>query len=65
MSITEIKSAILNRSEAAQYLHVTERWMMRARSHGIASIKMGRHRYFLITDLDAYIARCRVAGEMK
>ena len=59
-----IESPLLTRKQAAVYLNVSERWMHRARTHNIPFIKMGKSVYFTISDLDAYIARCRVTSEM-
>lgn len=61
----EFQSALLKNKEAAIYLNVTDRWMQRYRAHGIPAVKMGKHTMFLITDLDAYIQRNRIAGVNK
>jgi len=61
----KLLSALLKRQEAAQYLNVSERWLQRYRAHGIPAVKMGKHTMFLITDLDAYIQRKRIAGVNK
>lgn len=58
-----IESPLLTRKQAALYLNVGERWMQRARTHHIPFIKMGKSVYFKISDLDKYIARCRVDVE--
>ncbi len=58
-------SALLKRKDAAKYLNQSERWMQRARTHGIPFIKMGKSVYFLITDLDAYIERNRIGGVVR
>ena len=57
----EFQSALLKNKEAANYLNVTPRWLQRYRAHGIPAVKMGKHTMFLITDLDAYIQRNRIA----
>ena len=59
-----IESALLTRKQAAVYLNVSERWMQRARTHHIPFIKMGKSVYFTIPDLDRYIARSRIGGQM-
>ena len=58
---TVTKSALLKKSEAAQYLNVTPRWLQR-NAHKIPHIKMGKSVMFLIPDLDAYIQRNRKAA---
>jgi excisionase family DNA binding protein len=58
---TVTKSALLKKSEAAQYLNVSERWLQR-NAHKIPHIKMGKSVMFLIPDLDAYIQRNRKAA---
>jgi excisionase family DNA binding protein len=58
---TVTKSALLKKSEAAQYLNVSERWLQR-NAHKITHIKMGKSMMFLIPDLDAYIQRNRKAA---
>ena len=58
-------SALLKPKEAAIHLNVSERWLQRYRAHGIPAVKMGKHTMFLITDLDAYIQRNRIAGVSK
>jgi excisionase family DNA binding protein len=58
-------SALLKRKEAAIYLNVSERWLQRYRAHGIPAVKLGKHTMFLITDLDSYIQRNRIAGVNK
>ena len=60
---TVTKSALLKKSEAAQYLNVSERWLQR-NAQKIPHIKMGKSIMFLIPDLDAYIQRNRKAGVM-
>lgn len=60
---TVTKSALLKKSEAAQYLNVSERWLQR-NAFKIPHIKMGKSVMFLIPDLDAYIQRNRKAGVM-
>jgi hypothetical protein len=62
---TEYASALIKRKDAAIYLNQSDRWMQRARAHGIPFIKLGKTVYFLITDLDAYIERNRIGGDMK
>ena len=59
-----IESALLTRKEAALYLNKSERWMQRARAHHIPFIKLGKSVYFMIPDLDKYIARNRIGGDM-
>ena len=61
----EFHSALLKHTEAADYLSVNPRWLQRYRAHGIPAVKMGKHTMFLITDLDAYIQRNRIAGVNK
>jgi hypothetical protein len=58
-------SALLKRKDAAIYLNQSDRWMQRARAHGIPFIKLGKTVYFLITDLDAYIERNRIGGGVR
>jgi excisionase family DNA binding protein len=58
---TVTKSALLKKSEAAQYLNVSERWLQR-NAHKIPHIKLGKSVMFLIPDLDAYIQRNRKAA---
>ena len=58
-------SGLLTRTQAANYLNTTVRWMHRAPEHGIPYVKLGRNVFFLATDLDAYIKRNRVGGEMR
>lgn len=66
MSITEqVSSTLLSRKDAAIYLNVSERWMYRAKEHGIPFHKIGKWVYFTKVDLDSYIARHRIGGEMK
>jgi hypothetical protein len=65
VEITQNTSGLLTRSQAANYLNTTERWMHRAPEHGIPYVKLGRNVFFLITDLDSYIKRNRVGGEMR
>jgi excisionase family DNA binding protein len=66
MSITEqVSSTLLSRKDAAIYLNVSERWMYRAKEHGIPFYKIGKWVYFTKVDLDSYIARHRIGGEMK
>ena len=60
---TVTKSALLKKSEAAQYLNVSERWLQR-NAFKIPHIKMGKSLMFLIPDLDAYIQRNRKVGVM-
>lgn len=57
----KFQSALLKKSEAAQYLNVTPRWLQR-NAHKIPHIKMGRSLMFLIPDLDAFIQRNRKVG---
>ena len=59
-----IESALLTRKEAAIYLNKSERWMQRARVHRIPFIKLGKSVYFTIPDLDKYIARNRIGGDV-
>jgi excisionase family DNA binding protein len=63
-SIKVVESGLLTRKQAAAYLNVSERWMQRARAHNIPFIKMGKSVYFTIPDLEKYIARNRIGGEM-
>jgi len=66
MSITEqVSSTLLSRKDAAIYLNVSERWMYRAKEHGIPFHKIGKWVYFTKVDLDSYIASHRIGGEMK
>jgi excisionase family DNA binding protein len=58
-------SGLLTRTQAANYLNTTVRWMHRATEHGIPYVKLGRTVFFLTSDLDAYIKRNRVGGEMR
>ena len=58
-------AGLLTRTQAANYLNTTVRWMHRAPEHGIPHVKLGRTVFFLISDLDAYIKRSRVSGEMR
>ena len=58
-------SGLLTRTQAANYLNTTVRWMNRAPEHGIPYVKLGRNVFFLASDLDAYIKRNRVGGEMR
>lgn len=58
-------SALIKRKDAALYLNVSERWLHRARAHGIPFVKMGKSVYFLITDLDNYIQSKRIGGGVK
>ena len=58
-------SGLLTRTQAASYLNTTVRWMHRAPEHGIPYVKLGRNVFFLASDLDAYIKRNRVSGEMR
>ena len=58
-------SGLLTRTQAANYLNTTVRWMHRAPENGIPYVKLGRNVFFLATDLDAYIKRNRVGGEMR
>ena len=59
-----IESALLTRKQAASYLNKSERWMQRAKAHHIPFIKLGKSVYFTIPDLEKYIARNRIGGEM-
>lgn len=47
------RSALLNKSQAAEYLNVTPRWM--SRNHGIPFVQIGGRKYYLRADLDAFI----------
>jgi excisionase family DNA binding protein len=58
-------SLLLSRKEAAIYLNVSERWMHRAKEHGIPFHKIGKWVYFTKADLDSYIAKHRIGGEVK
>ncbi len=58
-------TALLKRKEAADYLNVSERWMHRAKEHGIPFHKIGKWVYFTKADLDSYIAKHRIGGDMK
>ena len=60
-----IESGLLTRKQAAVYLMKSERWMQRAKVHHIPFVKMGKSVYFLIPDLDKYIARNRIGGDVK
>jgi len=65
MLITEqVSSSLLSRKDAAKYLNVSERWMHRAKEHGIPFHKIGKWVYFTKADLDSYIAKHRIGGEM-
>ena len=65
MLITEkVSSTRLSRKDAAIYLNVSERWMYRAKEHGIPFHKIGKWVYFTKADLDSYIAAHRVSGDM-
>ena len=57
-------SLLLSRKDAASYLNVSERWMHRAKEHGIPFHKIGKWVYFTKADLDSYIAKHRIGGEM-
>jgi len=59
-----IESALLTRRQAATYLNKSERWMQRAKAHRIPFIKLGKSVYFTISDLDKYIARNRIGGDV-
>ena len=59
-----IESALLTRRQAATYLNKSERWMQRAKAHRIPFIKLGKSVYFTIPDLDKYIARNRIGGDV-
>ena len=48
-------SGLLTRTQAANYLNTTVRWMHGAPEHGIPYVKLGRNVFFLASDLDAYI----------
>ena len=61
---TIIESGLLTRKQAAVYLNVSERWTQRARTHHIPFIKMGKSVYFTIPDLDRYISRNRIGGDL-
>lgn len=63
-SSIDVRSALLTRKQAAAYLNKSERWMQRARAHGIAFHKLGKSVYFTIPDLDKYIARTRIGGDV-
>jgi excisionase family DNA binding protein len=58
-------SLLLSRKEAAIYLNVSERWMYRAKEHGIPFHKIGKWVYFTKADLDSYIAKHRIGGDVK
>lgn len=59
-----IESALLTRTQAAIYLNKSERWMQRAKAHRIPFIKLGKSVYFTVLDLDKYIARNRIGGDV-
>lgn len=59
-----IQSALLTRKQAAEYLNKSERWMQRAKAHLIPYIKLGKSVYFTMPDLDKYIARNRIDGDL-
>lgn len=61
----EIKSALINKSQAAAYLNKTERWIQRYKVLGIPFHKIGRSVMFLPADLDNYIKRNRLGGELR
>lgn len=65
VEISQNTSGLLTRTQAASYLNTTVRWMHRAPEHGIPYVKLGRNVFFLASDLDAYIKRNRVSGEMR
>jgi excisionase family DNA binding protein len=65
VEISENTSQLLTRVQAAAYLNQTVRWMYRAPEHGIPFVKLGRAVRFKITDLDNFISRNRVGGEMR
>lgn len=60
----QVSSSLLSRKDAASYLNVSERWMHRAKEHGIPFHKIGKWVYFTKADLDSYIAKHRIGGEM-
>ncbi len=58
------EDALCMPSEAAEYLHVTERWIRRAiAERRIPYVKVGRLVRFRKSDLDAYIEAQRVPAE--
>lgn len=61
----QVSSTLLSRKDAAIYLNVSERWMHRAKEHGIPFHKLGKWVYFTKADLDAYIAKHRIGGDVK
>lgn len=61
LATTARPSALLNKQQAAEYLNVTPRWM--ARNHGIAFVQIGGRKYYLQSDLDAYINSHRFGGK--
>jgi len=64
-STIDVRSALLTRKQAAAYLNKSERWMQRARAHGIPFHKIGKWVYFTKADLDSYIAKHRIGGDVK
>ena len=58
-------SLLLSRKEAAIYLNVSERWMHRAKVHGIPFYKIGKSVFFTKADLDSFIAKHRIGGDVK
>jgi len=58
-------SALLDKSQAAAYLNKTERWIQRYKALGIPFHKIGRSIMFLPADLDSYIKRNRLGGEVR
>ena len=64
LATEQVSSSQLSRKDAASYLNVSERWMHRAKEHGIPFHKIGKWVYFTKADLDSYIAKHRIGGEM-
>ena len=55
-------SAFVDKRTAAKYCALSQRTIDYAREHGeLVFYKVGRKVVFRVADLDAYMARCRVA----
>jgi hypothetical protein len=66
MLITEnVSSTLLSRKDAAIYIRKSERWMHRAKEHGIPFYKIGKSVFFTKADLDSFIAKHRIGGDVK
>jgi hypothetical protein len=66
MLITEnVSSTLLSRKDAAIYIRKSERWMQRAKEHGIPFYKIGKSVFFTKADLDSFIAKHRIGGDVK